>query len=143
MHGNKTQGQRERALAQFDSGRVDALVATDVAARGIDVRDITHVNNFDAPAAREDYVHRIGRTGRAGATGIGITFVMGEQRRDVAKIAAELDLHAEWAAAGFPSEQQRRVTHPNSSPAGRRAPGGSTSSGDGRRRRSGRPRPRV
>jgi superfamily II DNA/RNA helicase len=71
MHGNKTQGQRERALAQFDSGRVDALVATDVAARGIDVRDITHVINFDAPAARDDYVHRVGRTGRAGATGVG------------------------------------------------------------------------
>jgi superfamily II DNA/RNA helicase len=143
MHGNKTQGQRERALAQFDSGRVDALVATDVAARGIDVRDITHVINFDAPAAREDYVHRIGRTGRAGATGIGITFVMGEQRRDVAKIAAELDLHEEFAAAGFPSEQQRRGTHPNSSPTSRRAQSGSTTGNDGRRRRSGRPRPRV
>jgi superfamily II DNA/RNA helicase len=88
-------------------------------------------------------VHRIGRTGRAGATGIGITFVMGEQRRDVAKIAAELDLHEEFAAAGFPSEQQRRGTHPNSSPTSRRAQSGSTTGNDGRRRRSGRPRPRV
>ena len=66
MHGDKSQGQRERALAGFEAGRVDTLVATDVAARGIDVADITHVINYDAPAAREDYVHRIGRTARAG-----------------------------------------------------------------------------
>jgi ATP-dependent RNA helicase RhlE len=90
MHGDKSQGQRERALAGFEAGRVDTLVATDVAARGIDVADITHVINFDAPAAREDYVHRIGRTARAGARGVGITFVMDEQTRDVARMAREL-----------------------------------------------------
>ena len=71
MHGDKSQGQRERALAGFEAGRVDTLVATDVAARGIDVAGITHVVNYDAPAAREDYVHRIGRTARAGASGVG------------------------------------------------------------------------
>ena len=66
MHGNKSQNQRERALAAFGSGEVDTLVATDVAARGIDVTGISHVINFDAPADRESYVHRVGRTGRAG-----------------------------------------------------------------------------
>ena len=92
MHGDKSQSQRERALARFESGRVSTLVATDVAARGIDVAGVTHVINYDAPAAREDYVHRIGRTARAGASGVGITFVLDDQARDVAKFAAELDL---------------------------------------------------
>ncbi|HEY2437540.1 MAG TPA: DEAD/DEAH box helicase, partial [Solirubrobacteraceae bacterium] len=75
MHGDKSQGQRERALANFESGVVDTLVATDVAARGIDVAGITHVINYDVPATREDYVHRIGRTARAGARGVGVTLV--------------------------------------------------------------------
>jgi superfamily II DNA/RNA helicase len=101
MHGDKTQGQRERALAQFDSGRVDVLVATDVAARGIDVEDVTHVINYDAPEDREGYVHRIGRTGRAGRTGTGVTFVMHDQARDVGKIAAELRLDSEFASTGL------------------------------------------
>ena len=101
MHGNKSQGQRERALAAFGSGRVDTLVATDVAARGIDVSGISHVINFDAPADRESYVHRVGRTGRAGATGVGITFVEPEQARDVGKIAHELRLHGEFERSGF------------------------------------------
>src|SRR5918995_1060860 len=92
MHGDKSQSQREKALARFESGKVDTLVATDVAARGIDVSGVTHVINFDAPAAREDYVHRIGRTARAGASGVGITFVMDDQARDVAKLATELGL---------------------------------------------------
>ncbi|MGH2949275.1 MAG: DEAD/DEAH box helicase [Solirubrobacteraceae bacterium] len=89
MHGDKSQGQRERALASFEAGRVDTLVATDVAARGIDVSGISHVINFDPPADRDGYVHRVGRTGRAGRTGIGITFVGAEQARDMRKIAAE------------------------------------------------------
>jgi len=101
MHGDKTQGQRERALAQFDSGRVDVLVATDVAARGIDVEDVTHVINYDAPEDREGYVHRIGRTGRAGRGGTGVTFVMHEQARDVGKIATELRLDGEFARTGL------------------------------------------
>jgi ATP-dependent RNA helicase RhlE len=101
MHGDKSQNQREKALARFEAGTVGTLVATDVAARGIDVQDITHVINFDAPAASEDYVHRVGRTARAGATGIGITFVLDDQRRDVAKIAGDLGLHRELSAAGL------------------------------------------
>jgi superfamily II DNA/RNA helicase len=96
MHGDKSQGQRERALARFSTGRTDTLVATDVAARGLDVAGITHVINFDAPRAREDYVHRVGRTGRAGRRGVGITFVASDQARDVEKIARDLALHAEF-----------------------------------------------
>jgi ATP-dependent RNA helicase RhlE len=92
MHGDKSQSQREKALARFEAGRVKTLVATDVAARGIDVSGITHVINFDAPGAREDYVHRIGRTARAGASGVGITFVLDDQAREVAKLASELGL---------------------------------------------------
>ena len=102
MHGNKSQNQRERALAEFGAGKVDTLVATDVAARGIDVTGISHVINFDAPDDREAYVHRIGRTGRAGRTGVGITFVEAEQARDVGKIAAALSLHDQFERAGFP-----------------------------------------
>jgi ATP-dependent RNA helicase RhlE len=97
MHGDKSQGQRERALASFESAKVDTLVATDVAARGIDVAGISHVINFDPPADREGYVHRIGRTGRAGRTGVGVTFVGAEQARDVERIAAELRLDREFA----------------------------------------------
>ena len=101
MHGDKTQGQREKALRRFTTGETTTLIATDVAARGLDVDGITHVINFDAPGAREDYVHRIGRTGRAGATGVGITFVVADQARDVHKIARELDLSDEFAASGL------------------------------------------
>lgn len=75
IHGNKTQGKRERALDAFKKGRVSILVATDVAARGIDVADVTHVINYDQPTTYDDYVHRIGRTGRAGKGGKAITFV--------------------------------------------------------------------
>jgi ATP-dependent RNA helicase RhlE len=101
MHGNKSQNQRERALAAFGSGQVDTLVATDVAARGIDVTGISHVINFDAPEDRDSYVHRVGRTGRAGRTGVGITFVEAEQVKDVGRIAADLRLHAEFERAGL------------------------------------------
>ena len=92
MHGNKSQRQRERALASFQSGAMDTLVATDVAARGIDVSGISHVINFDPPADSETYVHRIGRTGRAGAKGIGITLVAPAEHRDVKKLADTLGL---------------------------------------------------
>jgi ATP-dependent RNA helicase RhlE len=99
MHGDKTQRQREKALAAFEAGRIDTLVATDVAARGIDVTGISHVINFDPPADREGYVHRIGRTGRAGRTGVGITFFGSEHVRDLQKIADQLRLKAEFRAA--------------------------------------------
>ena len=92
MHGNKSQRQREQALARFERGEVDTLVATDVAARGIDVQRISHVINFDPPADSETYVHRIGRTARAGRQGIGITLLSPDQHGDVTKLAGELGL---------------------------------------------------
>lgn len=75
LHGGKSQGHRKRALDSFRENRVNVLVATDVAARGIDVKDITHVINFDVPQSYDDYVHRIGRAGRAGKIGNALTFV--------------------------------------------------------------------
>ena len=75
IHGNKSQSQRESALRKFRSNELNVLVATDVAARGIDVKDISHVINFDQPATYDEYVHRIGRTGRAGKKGFALTFV--------------------------------------------------------------------
>jgi ATP-dependent RNA helicase RhlE len=80
IHGNKSQPQRERALAGFRSGDGRVLVATDIAARGIDVDDVSHVVNFELPNVPEDYVHRIGRTARAGATGTAIAFCSDEER---------------------------------------------------------------
>jgi len=75
LHGDMTQGARTRTLTNLRRGKVRFLVATDVAARGLDINGISHVINFDLPRAAEDYVHRIGRTGRAGATGVAISFV--------------------------------------------------------------------
>jgi len=75
IHGDKSQAQRQRALKQFRDNHVQALLATDVASRGLDIDDVTHVINFDLPQTYEDYVHRIGRTGRADKTGIALTFV--------------------------------------------------------------------
>jgi ATP-dependent RNA helicase RhlE len=105
IHGNKSQRQREQALARFQSGTVDTLIATDVAARGIDIDGISHVINFDPPADRDAYVHRIGRTGRAGRTGIGITLHTPDQHPDVTKLAGQLGL-----ADGLHSTTSRRRT---------------------------------
>jgi superfamily II DNA/RNA helicase len=87
IHGDKGQAQREKALARFDSGKVKTLVATDVAARGLDVDDITHVINFDPPEEPDVYTHRVGRTGRAGRGGVGITLVLPEQQAEVSRVA--------------------------------------------------------
>jgi len=89
IHGNKSQPQRERALAAFKSGEVPILVATDIAARGIDVSGVSHVINFELPNVPEQYVHRIGRTARAGNDGIAISFVADDERpylRDIEKL---------------------------------------------------------
>jgi ATP-dependent RNA helicase RhlE len=107
MHGDKSQAQREKALARFESGHVNTLVATDVAARGIDVSGITHVINYDMPATREDYVHRVGRTARAGASGVGVTFVLHDQAREFAGMVGGLGLQRELELGGFPSDSTR------------------------------------
>ena len=101
MHGNMSQNARERSLRRFESGRVSTLIATDVAARGLDVDEITHVINFDPPRTSEDYVHRIGRTGRAGRTGTGVTFVLPEQELEVHRIAGKLGHAGTFAASGL------------------------------------------
>jgi ATP-dependent RNA helicase RhlE len=89
IHGDKSQGARQSALSSFKEGKLKVLVATDIAARGIDVDALTHVINYDLPNVPESYVHRIGRTGRAGASGIALSFVNGEERaylKDIQKL---------------------------------------------------------
>src|SRR5271170_4461865 len=136
MHGDKSQSQREKALARFESGAVDTLVATDVAARGIDVANITHVINFDMPGSREDYVHRIGRTARAGASGTGVTFVVHDQAREMVSMVRDLGLHRELELGGLPIDatgqrsggsQQRTRSSRNRG----RGPSGSARNGSG------------
>jgi ATP-dependent RNA helicase RhlE len=92
IHGDKSQRQRELALERFQSGHVDTLVATDVAARGIDVRRVSHVINYDPPADHDTYVHRIGRTGRAGRSGVGITLVSQAEAGQMRQLAHRLGL---------------------------------------------------
>jgi superfamily II DNA/RNA helicase len=139
MHGNKSQRQREQALARFENYDVDVLVATDVAARGIDVSGISHVINFDPPNDSETYVHRIGRTGRAGARGIGITLVAPSERGDVRKMAGALGLDHGLGGSAAPSAPAHPVRsgRPSGSPhqGGSSRPSGSGSGGRGRRRR--------
>jgi len=101
IHGDKGQAQRERALERFDSGKVKTLVATDVAARGLDIDDITHVINFDPPEEPDVYTHRVGRTGRAGRGGIGITLVLPEQQADVSRVARLQGQVEKYEAAGL------------------------------------------
>jgi ATP-dependent RNA helicase RhlE len=86
LHGNRSQAQRERALAGFRRGSTRVLVATDLAARGIDVEGISHVINFELPDDSESYVHRIGRTGRAAASGIALTLCDADERPQLARI---------------------------------------------------------
>src|SRR5205807_8286516 len=90
MHGDMRQSARQEALRRFEAGKVRTLVATDVAARGLDLDGITHVINFDPPEDHTGYVHRVGRTARAGRTGTGVTFVLPDQQSDVSRLAARL-----------------------------------------------------
>jgi superfamily II DNA/RNA helicase len=107
MHGDLSQGARERALSRFESGKVKTLVATDVAARGLDLDDITHVINFDPPGEDKDYVHRTGRTGRAGRSGKAITFVLPEQQADTSHVARRLGHRAQFEEAGLQSARAK------------------------------------
>jgi ATP-dependent RNA helicase RhlE len=101
MHGDMSQAARERALERFRGGKVTTLVATDVAARGLDLDAITHVINYDPPADGKDYVHRVGRTGRAGRSGQGITLVLPEQQADVSRVATMLGHREQFEATGM------------------------------------------
>jgi ATP-dependent RNA helicase RhlE len=129
IHGNRSQGQRVAALEAFRRGNTRVLVATDIAARGIDVEGISHVVNYDVPMQAEDYVHRIGRTGRASAVGHAYTLVTPEDARMVYRIEDILQeklercqvegLHYDSPAAHLPStEEIRRYVEAN-----RRQPG--------------------
>jgi ATP-dependent RNA helicase RhlE len=101
MHGDMPQARRERTLEQFRSGRVPTLVATELAARGLDLVEITNVINFDPPADGTSYTHRVGRTGRAGRGGAGVTFVLPEQQADVSRVAARVGRRAEFERDGL------------------------------------------
>ncbi len=144
IHGNRSQSQRTAALAGFKSGKHRVLVATDIAARGIDVEALGHVVNFDVPKVPEDYIHRVGRTARAEATGDAFTFVAPEEEADLARIERAIGKRLprvilpdfDYGPQGVPS-----VTPPAAKPAqsGRRGQGGG-GGGGGRSRRPGRSR---
>src|SRR4051812_28284446 len=129
IHGNKSQNARERALAGFKAGRTRVLVATDIAARGIDIDDVTHVVNFDVPEVPETYVHRIGRTARAGAAGMALSFCEADERADWHNIE-KLTRQDIPIVEGHPYESRVPVSAPGRTPA---APPRSASHGHGRR----------
>ncbi len=109
MHGDLAQGARERALQRFRSGKVTALVATDVAARGLDLEAIAHVINYDPPEDTKGYVHRVGRTGRAGRTGQGTTLVLPDQQADVSRVANLLGHREQFESGGMETARPRLV----------------------------------
>jgi ATP-dependent RNA helicase DeaD len=118
LHGDMSQGQRDGVMLSFKGGRVPILVATDVAARGLDISTVTHVVNFDVPASPDTYVHRIGRTGRVGRSGRAITFVEPKQQKELAAIEAHVGMKlTEWApgattAPAKVEQQPKRHTKP-------------------------------
>jgi ATP-dependent RNA helicase RhlE len=124
LHGNKSQPARQKALEQFRTGRARVLVATDIAARGLDVTGISHVINFDLPALPEDYVHRIGRTGRAGASGVAISFCDAGQHGALRTIERMTGTNLEVATGSPPvSPRPRAPAAPMSHPSRRRRHG--------------------
>jgi ATP-dependent RNA helicase RhlE len=118
IHGDRTQSQRTSALKKFAESHARVLVATDVAARGIDVSHIAHVVNFDLPNGSDDFVHRIGRTGRAGAKGVATTFVTPLEKGDAKKLERELKISFEWLVADkdLAKEERNRPIDLNSQP---------------------------
>ena len=142
IHGNKSQGNRERTLSGFRHGQIQVLVATDVAARGLDVDGVSHVINYDLPGDPESYVHRIGRTGRAGAEGTAITFYTADQKKEMREIERFAGVRIEHIRLDKSDTQNqparrdrgqrnllssRRSTKSNSSGGKRRKPGGTKS----------------
>jgi ATP-dependent RNA helicase RhlE len=147
IHGNKSQGARERALANFKRGATRVLVATDIAARGIDVEGISHVVNYDIPEVPETYVHRIGRTARAGASGIALSFCDAEERaslRDIERLTRQaIPVVADHPyRSSIPVGTAPRPATPVPLPSQRQAPRPGHEHRDGARRPSGRRRPR-
>jgi superfamily II DNA/RNA helicase len=140
IHGNKSQGQRERVLAAFRDGRVRTLVATDIAARGIDVDGISHVINYDLPNIPESYVHRIGRTARAGNTGIAISFCSRDEAPFLRDIEKLIRRQIPVTHGSAPAERAQPV-HPRPNQAAGERPAGSGRPGkrQGGHRRGGRP----
>jgi ATP-dependent RNA helicase DeaD len=118
LHGDMSQGQRDGVMLSFKGGRVPVLVATDVAARGLDISTVTHVINFDVPTSPDVYVHRIGRTGRVGRSGRAITFVEPRQRRELEAIERHVGVPiTPWAEGAHTtpaavSERPRRHSKP-------------------------------
>jgi superfamily II DNA/RNA helicase len=109
MHGDLTQSAREKALRRFAKGTIRVLVATDVAARGIDLDDIGLVVNYDPPDEADAYTHRVGRTARAGRTGRAVTLVAPDQADAMARLAVTLGLGDRWTEAGFALATPRQV----------------------------------
>jgi ATP-dependent RNA helicase RhlE len=115
IHGDRSQSQRTAALASFDEGRIQVLVATDVAARGLHVEDVKHVINYDLPTLPEDFIHRVGRTGRAGACGLASTLVSGAEVFELHSIerALKLRINRREFVPGDPVRLQARNTLPS------------------------------
>ena len=109
LHCDMSQSSRRRALDRFESGKVSVLVATDVAARGLDIEDVEHVINFDPPDEDKGYLHRTGRTGRAGRSGIAITFVLPEQQAETSRVAGRLGHREQFESAGMKSARAKLV----------------------------------
>jgi len=109
LHGDMPQNRRERTLERFRSGRVPTLVATELAARGLDLVEITNVINFDPPADDTSYLHRVGRTGRAGRGGAGVTLVLPDQQADVGRVAARVGRRDEFERAGLRPARSKLV----------------------------------
>jgi superfamily II DNA/RNA helicase len=109
MHGDLSQPQRQRALRRFESGEAPVLVATDVAARGLDIERIAHVVNYDPPVEHKDYVHRTGRTGRAGRNGTAVTFVLPDQQAETGRVALRLGHGQQFEDSGLKPPRPRIV----------------------------------
>ena len=147
IHGNKSQAARQRALNDFRDQHIQVLVATDVAARGIDVDSITHVINFDLPGDSESYVHRIGRTGRAGADGVAITFCTADQQtelRDIEReIGNQIPVDAKYDRPARPAASTERDKNQSRSTGRGNRRFGNSSGGKSKRRTSGKRRQRA
>jgi superfamily II DNA/RNA helicase len=109
LHGDMSQSSRSRALDRFEQGKVPVLVATDVAARGLDIDDVEHVINYDPPEEDKGYLHRTGRTGRAGRSGVAVTFVLPEQQADASRVAGRLGHREQFEQAGMKAARAKVV----------------------------------